>query len=130
MKRFRHSRPRPALIVAVLALVAALAGTAVASDPVANTALSKKKTKKVAKKQADKQIDAREAGLSVLNAEQLAGLPADEYQSRVRWALVNPAAGSILAQSGGVTLETGSAGFSYLDWGEDIGSRAIEVTNA
>jgi hypothetical protein len=57
MTRLKRSRPSPALVVAVLALVAALAGTAVAADPVAQTSISKKKTKKIAKNQAIKQID-------------------------------------------------------------------------
>jgi len=48
-------RPSPALAVAVLALVAALAGTAIA-DPGATTAISKKKTKKIAKKEVQKQF--------------------------------------------------------------------------
>jgi hypothetical protein len=59
ISRSRVSRPSPALVVAVVALVAALAGTAVAADPGASTsALSKKKVKKIAKKQAAKAIDA------------------------------------------------------------------------
>src|SRR5918996_1410850 len=57
MTRLKRSRPSPALVVGVLALVAALAGTAVAADPVATTSVSKKKTKKIAKNQAIKQID-------------------------------------------------------------------------
>jgi hypothetical protein len=52
MSRLRHSRPSPALVVAVFALVAALAGTAVAEQ--ATTSVSKKKTKKIAKKQVNK----------------------------------------------------------------------------
>jgi hypothetical protein len=58
MTRLMRSRPSPALIVAVVALVAALAGTAVAADPLASTSVSKKKTKKIAKKQANKAVDA------------------------------------------------------------------------
>jgi len=119
----KGSRPQPALIVAMLALVAALAGTAVAADPVATTsAINKKKVKKIINKQAPK--------LSVKNADRLGDIPAAEYQSRIRWALVSPAGGTILAQSGGITLETGITGFSYLNWGEDIGSRAIQVSVA
>jgi hypothetical protein len=56
MTRLRQARPRPAMIVAVLALVAALAGTAVASDPVANTAVTKKKTKQIAKRIANRAV--------------------------------------------------------------------------
>jgi hypothetical protein len=58
MRRLRQARPRPAFVVAVAALIAALAGTAIASDPVATTSISKKKTKKIAKKQANKAVDA------------------------------------------------------------------------
>jgi hypothetical protein len=50
MRRLRQARPRPAMIVAVLALVAALAGSAVAADPVATTSVTKKKTKQIAKR--------------------------------------------------------------------------------
>jgi hypothetical protein len=54
-------------VVAILALVAALAGTAVAADPSATTAVSKKKTKKIA----NQQIKKKAPGLSVASAEAL-----------------------------------------------------------
>jgi hypothetical protein len=57
MNRLKQ-RPSPALIVAVMALVAALVGTAIASDPVATTAISKKKTRKIARNEANKAVDA------------------------------------------------------------------------
>jgi hypothetical protein len=58
MKKVSLKRPSPALVVAVLALVAALAGSAVAADPFATTA-AKKVTKKKVKKIANKQIEKR-----------------------------------------------------------------------
>jgi hypothetical protein len=66
------ARPSPAIVVAVLALVAAVAGTAVAGDG-ASTSVSKKKTKQIAKKQVNKlapeianqQITSRAPGLNV-----------------------------------------------------------------
>jgi hypothetical protein len=58
MTRLRKGRPSPALVLAVMALVAALAGTAVASDPDASTSVSKKKTKQIAQNQANKAVDA------------------------------------------------------------------------
>ena len=67
MERLKRARPRPALIVAIVALVAALAGTAVAEE--ATTAVSKKQTKKIAKKQAKKQINKLAPGLSVAHAD-------------------------------------------------------------
>jgi hypothetical protein len=69
MTRLRKGRPSPTLLVAVAALIAALGGTAVASDPVATTAISKKKTKKIAKKQAKKYFDANIGDASVANAK-------------------------------------------------------------
>jgi CBS domain containing-hemolysin-like protein len=56
MSRIKHARPSPAILIAVIALVAALAGSAIAD--VATTSLDKndtKKVKKLAKKQAKKQ---------------------------------------------------------------------------
>jgi hypothetical protein len=71
MTRLKRSRPSPALVVAVLALVAALAGTAVAADPVATTSISKKKTKKIAKNQAIKQIDLAFADTFPIGSDEL-----------------------------------------------------------
>jgi hypothetical protein len=69
MRQLRHSRPNSALAVAILALVAAMAGTAVAGSDVQSSAVSKKEVKKVAKKQAKKQINKLAPGLSVASAE-------------------------------------------------------------
>jgi hypothetical protein len=74
MTRLRRSRPSPALIVAVVALVAALAGTAVAADPLATTSVSKKKTKKIAKKQANKAVDAFAAATIPIGGAELAAI--------------------------------------------------------
>jgi hypothetical protein len=57
-RRIRDGRPSPAIIVAALALVAALAGTAVAGPQATSSAINKKKVKKIARKQANKAIDA------------------------------------------------------------------------
>jgi hypothetical protein len=55
MSTTRRARPSPAIVVAVLALVAAVAGTAVAANPSAtSSAINKKKVKKIAKKQVNK----------------------------------------------------------------------------
>jgi hypothetical protein len=87
--------PSPAILVAMLALVAALAGTALAGPDATPSALTKSKVKKIAKKQinklvpgiADAQITARAPGLSVAradtagNAEALEGQPASAFAS-------------------------------------------------
>jgi len=71
---------------------------------------------------------------SAADAAKLGGQAPGAYQSRVRWALVdssaNGGAGQILAQSGGVSLASGATGFSYLNWGENIGSKALQVSIA
>jgi hypothetical protein len=57
--------PSPAILIAVLALVAALAGTAVAGPDASTSAVSKKTVKKIA----TKQINKLAPGLSVASAE-------------------------------------------------------------
>jgi hypothetical protein len=57
MRRITTLRPSPVIVVAILALVAAMAGTAIAGSDVQSSAVSKKSVKKIAKKQAKKQID-------------------------------------------------------------------------
>lgn len=115
-----------------MALVVALSGAAVAE--VATTSKLDKKEKKQTKRIANKQIKKKGPKLSVKNSKKLNGLKSDAYQSRVRWALVNSAAdgnvGTILSQSGGVSVAAGIPGFSYLDWGEDIGNKALSVSIA
>ena len=66
MRKLR-GKSSPAMVVAVLALVAGVAGAAVA-QPVAKKAVTKKKVKKIAKKQADKEITRQAPGLSVAHA--------------------------------------------------------------
>jgi hypothetical protein len=62
-----RKRPSPAMIVAALALCFALAGTAIAADPVAK--ITKSKVKKIAKKQADKRLKANVSGSHVNEAD-------------------------------------------------------------
>jgi hypothetical protein len=64
-RRVRESRPSPALVIAVLALVAAVAGTAVAGPGATTSKLSKKKVVKIA----DQEINKLAPGLSVAHAE-------------------------------------------------------------
>jgi hypothetical protein len=80
-RRLSEGRPSPAIVVAVVALIAAVAGTAVAG-PGAETSVSKKKTKQIAKKQVNKlapgiandEITDRAPGLTVGTANQLANV--------------------------------------------------------
>jgi hypothetical protein len=61
----RRSRPSPALLVAVVALAAALAGTAVADPTGSVSGINKRKVKRIAKKQINKLAP----GLSVAHAD-------------------------------------------------------------
>ena len=63
-------RPSPALIVAALALVVALAGTAIAAPDIATKKVTKSKVKKIAKQQANKQIKKKAPNLAVAVADQ------------------------------------------------------------
>jgi hypothetical protein len=81
------AKPSAALIVAVVALVAALGGGAVAG--VAVTSLNKKDKKqvtKIAEKQAKKQIKRKAPGLSVANAERVGGKTASELETPSTYA--------------------------------------------
>lgn len=73
MQRIMSYRPSPALVIAVLALVAALAGTALAGPDASTSALSKKKVRKIVTKLAPE--------LSVADSAALGGQPPSAYAS-------------------------------------------------
>jgi hypothetical protein len=56
MRRIANSRPSPAIVVAIVALVAGLAGTAVAGPGAETSAVTKKKVKKIANRQINKRL--------------------------------------------------------------------------
>jgi hypothetical protein len=73
-------RPSPAMVVAVVALVAAVAGTAIAGPGASTSAISKSKVKKIANKQINKRLPLTGADIDYgihkvteLNAEGSAG---------------------------------------------------------
>ena len=72
MRRFMRGKPSPAMAVALVALSAALVGTAIAGPTAVVSLLDKgekKQVKKISKKQANKQIKKKAPGLSVANAQ-------------------------------------------------------------
>jgi hypothetical protein len=79
--RMRGLRPSPAIVVAVMALIAAVAGTAVAGPGATTSKITKKKVNKIAAKVANQEIDERAPGLSVANAAQLDGRPAVAFDT-------------------------------------------------
>jgi hypothetical protein len=107
MQRFVSSRPSPAAVIAVVALVAALAGTAVASDPGATTsALGKKKVKKIARKQISKAAP----GLSVAHAVGATALDELEYVRSNVVTVPSGADGTAHARCPAGTFVTGGGG--------------------
>lgn len=69
MKLSQASRPSPAMVLAALALVFAMVGTAVAGPDAMSSKITKSKVKKIATKQANKAIDQAEPGLNVNSAK-------------------------------------------------------------
>lgn len=137
MHRFRPKRPSPALVVAVVALAAALTGTAVAE--MATTArldrVEKKQTRKIAKKiaakiskrQANRQITRRAPGLSVASAADaasLGGSPAGSYQGKADLlsATVAPAnaAATVLRGRGATAVTRVAPGFYGVTFNRDV----------
>ena len=70
---FKAGRPSPGLIIAAIALTFAVAGTAIAADPVAK--LNRSKVKTIAQKQVNKLAP----GLSVGNSDQLDNLNSTDF---------------------------------------------------
>jgi hypothetical protein len=65
MTKLRSGRPSPAMVLAALALVFAMVGTAVAGPDGVSNKITKSKVKKIAKKQAKKQLKANVDGSHV-----------------------------------------------------------------
>jgi hypothetical protein len=122
MSQIKKARPSPAMVVALLALIAAVAGTAIA-DPFADKSISAKKTKKIA----NKQITKRAGGLTVGNAKNLGGTPASAYGLKPDWVLVN-AAGGIVQQSGGISVTKFSPGVYFVNFPSSLVGRPLSAT--
>jgi hypothetical protein len=120
--RIRASRPSPAIVVAILALVAAVAGTAVA-EQATTSAVTKKKVKKIANKQINKRFP--------IGAGDIAdGAVTRENQSadqRTLWAAVQ-SNGTVTDQSGGISVSALGSGSYAVDFGEDVSGRALVAT--
>jgi hypothetical protein len=106
MKLFSTSRPSPAMVVAVFALVFAMVGSAVAANDGLSSKITKSKVKSISKKQADKELKANISGSHVNTADKattatsadtatkasdsdaLGGQPASAYQQPKGTAVV------------------------------------------
>jgi hypothetical protein len=75
MKQLQLTRPSPAMVLAAIALILAMAGTAIAGPSAISSKITKSKVKQISKKQINKAAP----GLSVNNADNLGGAPAAAY---------------------------------------------------
>jgi len=140
MTRSDRKFPSPALVISVIALIVAVGGGTFAiasSDNKQDKKIAKKTVRKLAPnlsvlhaKTADQASTAASATRAdtAQNADRLGGAPASAYESKVQWALVSKE-GAILAQSGGITINTALAGngLYFLDFGRSVGNRPVSV---
>jgi len=110
----RRSLPSPAIVVAVGALVAALAGTALAGTDAQTAAINKKSVKKIAQKQVTK-LAPELSVASAANAEQLGGVAASGYLSSAIVARFKDT--SVPAGSGGDADASCAAGEKVISGG-------------
>jgi hypothetical protein len=139
----RSLRPSPSMLVALLALVVAMGGTAIAAGhhgtkkPTHHSDASKDKKlirslaptlSVAAAKRADSATHATGAdqAATATNAAQLGGLAPSAYQGAVRWALVN--GNSIVEQSGGISISSFVTGQTILNFGSSVAGHALMST--
>ena len=134
MARLRRHRPTPAMVVACLALTVALGGTgyaatalprnSVGTAQLQNNAVTSLKVKDFSLSRQD-----FKPGQLVAGPQGPAGPPGPAGPA-ARWALVN-AAGTIIAQSGGITpTAKPSAGAYILDFGSAVNGKLIIASSA
>jgi hypothetical protein len=113
MLRLRRITPSPALVVACVALVVALAGTGYAALKLPRNSVTTVQVK-------DHSLLARDFKRGQLPAgPQGPAGPAGPAGPGARWALVGPS-GSIIAQSGGISARHAGDGYYVLDFGSAI----------
>ena len=139
MKREKW-RPSPGTLFGLIAIVIALAGTAVARQTASTSAVGAKGVKKIAAKQ----VRLLAPGLSVAsaktatsattaaNAVQLGGVDASGYQRTVRWAEIEADASTATVANGnatGASKAGGTPGLYQVNFDPDISNCAIVATN-
>jgi hypothetical protein len=152
----RFRRPSPALVIAVLALVVALGGTAYAvkqingstikkrsipGDRIRNNALTGTQINEArlgrvneARNATNSKFALRSSAadsaanaLNAGNASALAGNPPSAFQGRIRWAVI-ATDGRVLDQSGGIAPALRSGNTYVIDFGADLSRKALLVT--
>jgi hypothetical protein len=157
MRLPRLRRPSPALVIAVLALLVALGGSAYAVKQINGSTIKKRSIPgdrlrnnaltgtQINEARLGRVNEARNAtnskfalrasaadsagnALNAGNANTLAGIPPGAFQGRIRWAQVD-SAGNVLAQSGGIASPAAHSGATYvLDFGASLLGKGIVVT--
>ena len=132
--------PSPALVISVIALVVAVGGGTFAiasSDSKQDKKIAKKVVNKLAPSLSVKHATTADRATTAAaatradtagNADALGGAPAGAYETRAQWALVDKD-GTILAQSGGITIDTtyAGSGIYYLGFGRSLADRPVSV---
>lgn len=103
MRVLGTKRPAPGTVIAIVALIVALAGTA-AALPGRNT-VNSGDIKSGAVKRSDQARD-----------------------QRTEWALIDLDSGTIVKQSGGISLESPGANSGFADFGHSVAGRPIHAT--
>jgi hypothetical protein len=121
MIRVRRLTPSPALVVACVALLVALAGTGYAAVTLPRNSVTTVQVK-------DFSLLARDFKRGQLPAGKQgppgpAG-PAGPAGAGAKWALVGPS-GNIIAQSGGITARRAGDGYYVLDFGASVAGHLI-----
>jgi hypothetical protein len=119
-------RPSPAMVVAIVALIAALGGTAIAGG-----VINKKKAKNIA----NNVVTQRAPGLSVAsaktadNANALGGLP---LRGLSQWAFISSSSsgGTVIGSSGGVSSTVLGAGRFRVHFPNSVANCALNVNGA
>jgi hypothetical protein len=118
MTRIRKRLPSPALTVACLALLVALAGTGYAAIRLPRNSVTTVQVK-------DFSLLARDFKRGQLPAgPQGPAGPAGPAGAAAKWALVGPG-GNIIAQSGGITARHAGTGYYVLDFGAPVTGHLI-----
>jgi hypothetical protein len=122
-RKLRGRRPSPALIISIIALIAAVGGTAVAL-PGRNKVRSDD-IKRGAVKESD-------IGANAVSAPKIkggaVGRSDQSSDQRTLWAMVDGTSLDIRAQSGGISIESGSGGGGYfLDFGTSLAGRPVSA---
>ncbi|TMK92149.1 MAG: hypothetical protein E6G42_07800 [Actinobacteria bacterium] len=121
MTRIRRLAPSPALVVACLALVVALAGTGYAAIRLPKDSVTTVQVKDFSLLSRDFKRGQLPAGKQ--GPPGPAG-PAGPAGAGARWALVAPS-GAVIAQSGGITARHAGDGYYVLDFGSAVNGHLI-----